>query len=258
MLARHPGRTVLVTLLVIGAIGFWFAVTPHRTQFFLDEDPQQVTVYVKARGNLSPEAQDGLMQQVEARMAGLRGIQSLYVRAGSATSIGGPNSPPNDTIGRISVEFVKYEARKALGMTGKAIAQSIRDRVKDLAGMSVEVREPEGGPPIGKAVQVQLTSHDPAILDNTADLIKAKLAVDPQLTELEDNRTSPGIEWNLTVDRQAAGRYGADVSSVGQAIQFLTGGVLAGRFPPPTTPRTNSTSGCASRPTPGPCRPSIS
>ena len=40
------------------------------------------------------------------------------------------------------------------------------------------------------------------------------------------------IEWNLVVDREAAGRYGVDVLSVGQTIQFLTGGVLVGRFRP--------------------------
>jgi len=52
------------------------------------------------------------------------------------------------------------------------------------------------------------------------------------LIELEDNRTAPGIEWSLAVDREAAGRYGVDVVAVGQAIQYLTGGVLVGRFRP--------------------------
>jgi multidrug efflux pump len=98
--------------------------------------------------------------------------------------------------------------------------------------MQVEVREPEAGPPIGKAIQVQLTSHNPAVLEKAANLVKAKMATDPQLIELEDNRTSPGLEYNLTVDREAAGRYGVDVLSVGQAIQFLTDGVLVGRFRP--------------------------
>ncbi len=231
-LGQHPGRTVLATVLIIFGIGFWFAHTPHKTLFFLDQDPEQVTVFVKARGNLSPEAQDGLMKQVEARLVGVKGIESLYVRAGSNSSNGGPNSPPNDTIGRIQVEFQKYENRKALGLRGKDISKDIRSRVQDLPGMSVEVREPEGGPPTGKAVQVQLTSHDPIALDRAANIVKAKLVTDPQLIELEDNRTSPGIEYNLTVDREAAGRYGVDVLSVGQAIQFLTGGVLVGRFRP--------------------------
>ena len=71
---------------------------------------------------------------------------------------------------------MKYEQRKALGIRGEDVANEIRKRVTDLSGMSVEVREPESGPPIGKSVQVQLTSHDPAVLDQAADLIKAKLA----------------------------------------------------------------------------------
>ena len=232
MLGRHPGRTVFVTLLIIFGIGFWFAKTPHRTEFFLDQDPEQVTVYVKARGNLSPDAQDALMKQVEGHLLGIKGIDSMYVRAGGVQSNGGPSSPPNDTIGRIEVEFDKYEQRKILGIRGKDVAKAIRERVLDLPGMQVEVREPEGGPPVGKSVQVQMTSHDPGALDRAADQIKARLAADPQLIELEDNRTSPGIEYNLTVDRVAAGRYGVDVLSVGQAIQFMTDGVLVGRFRP--------------------------
>ena len=232
MLGRHPGRTVLATLLIIFAVGFWFAKTPHRTEFFLDQDPQQVTIFVKARGNLSPDAQDALMKQVESHLVGVKGIESMYVRAGGVASNGGPSSPPNDTIGRIEVEFDKYEQRKVLGVRGKDIATEIRKRVTDLPGMQVEVREPEGGPPVGKGVQVQMTSHDPAKLDQAADLVKARLGADRQLIELEDNRTSPGIEYNLAVDRVAAGRYGVDVLSVGQAIQFMTEGVLVGRFRP--------------------------
>ena len=231
-LGRHPGRTGLATLAIIVVIGAWFALTPHRTEFFIDQDPEQVIVYVKARGNLSPEAEDSLMKQVEARLIGVKGVESIYVRSGGITTNGGPTSPPNDTVGRIEVQFQQYEARKALGLSGKDISQAIRDRVANLPGMQVEVREPEGGTPIGKSVQVQLTGHDPAALDKAADLIKAKLAADPQLLDLEDNRTSPGIEYNLTVDRVAAGRYGVDVLAVGQAIQFMTDGVLVGRFRP--------------------------
>ena len=231
-LGRHPGRTGLAALAIIVLVAGWFAVTPHRVEFFTDEDPESVTVYVKARGNMSPEAHDALTRQVEARLVGIKGVDSMYVRSGGVLSIGGPGSPPNDTVGRIQVQFDKYEARKALGVTGEKIAGEIRKRVADLPGMQVEVREPESGPPIGKSIQVQLQSHDPVALNKAADLVKAKLASDPQLIDQEDNRTSPGIEYNLAVDRVAAGRYGVDVLSVGQAIQFLTSGVLVGRFRP--------------------------
>ncbi|THD59391.1 efflux RND transporter permease subunit [Phenylobacterium sp.] len=231
-LGGHPLRTLAGTFVIIVLIGGWFVMTPHRTEFFLDQDPDSVTVYVKARGNLSPEAQDLLMRQVESRLVGIKGIDSMYVRSGGIVSNGGPGSAPNDTIGRIEVEFQKYEDRKESGLRGKDVSDAIRARVTDLPGMKVEVREPESGVPIGKAIQVQLSSHDPAVLDKAADLVKAKLASDPQLIDLEDNRTSPGIQYNMTVDRVAAGRYGVDVLSVGQAIEFMTEGVLVGRFRP--------------------------
>lgn len=232
VLGHHPTRTMAAVLVMVVAIFVWFGSTKHKTEFFFIQDPEFVDVYVKARGNLSPEAQDQLVRQVEVQLAGIKGVKALYTRAGSFTSNGGPGSAPNDTVGRIRVDFVPYEARKVADLVGHDIANAVRARVKDIPGMLVEVRLPEGGPPTGKAIQVQLQSHDPAALDRASNMIKAKLASDPQLIELEDNRTSPGIEWNLTVDREAAGRYGVDVLSVGQTIQFLTGGVLVGRFRP--------------------------
>jgi multidrug efflux pump len=232
VLGRHPTRTLGAALAIVIGIFFWFGATKHQSEFFLREDPEFVDVYIKARGNLSPDGQDVLVKQVEARLVGIKGVHAVFARAGGFVSNGGPNSPPNDTVGRLRVDFDDYEERQALGVRGSDVAAEVRKRVRDVAGMQIEVRLPQNGPPVGKAIQVQLQSHDPAALNAAADIVKAKLAADPQLIELEDNRTSPGIEYNLTVDREAAGRYGVDVLAVGQTIQFMTGGVLMGRFRP--------------------------
>jgi multidrug efflux pump len=231
-LGQHPFATIAAGLAIVVGIFMWFGKTPHETQFFLKEDPEYVAVYVKARGNLSPTADDALVATVERRLVGIKGVRSLYVRSGPMSPGGNQGGPPNDTIGRIQVEFENYEGRHALGLRGADIAKVVRQRVTNIPGLQIEVREPQGGPPTGKDVQVEFRSRDPVALGRAADIIKAKLAADPGLKDLEDNRTSPGIEWNLTVDREAAGRYGVDVLSVGQAIQFVTGGVLAGRFRP--------------------------
>ncbi|MCA3747234.1 efflux RND transporter permease subunit, partial [Phenylobacterium sp.] len=232
-LSHHPFRVLAATFAIVIAIFVWFASTPHRVEFFLDEDPESVQVYVKARGNLNAQAQDDLVRQVEARVLGMQGVRALYVRSGNSSSFGGGRfGAPNDTIGTMEVEFLKYEDRVRLGLKGGELAAEVRRRVADIPGIETEVREPEAGPPTGKAIQVELRSNNPAAINAAADLIKAKLSEDRQIIELEDNRTSPGIEWNLAVDREAAGRFGVDVLTVGQAIQYTTTGVLVGRFRP--------------------------
>ncbi len=234
-LSHHPFRVLAATFAIVIAIFVWFASTPHRVEFFLDEDPESVQVYVKARGNLNAQAQDDLVRQVEARVLGMEGVRALYVRTGNSpgSSFGGGRfGAPNDTIGTMEVEFLKYEDRVRLGLKGSELATEVRRRVADIPGIETEVRAPEAGPPTGKAIQVELRSNNPAAINAAADLVKAKLSGDPQIIELEDNRTSPGIEWNLAVDREAAGRYGVDVLTVGQAIQYTTTGVLVGRFRP--------------------------
>ena len=123
-LGRHPTRTRRRRrLLIIVAIVFWFGSTPHRTEFFLDQDPEQVTVFVKARGNLSPEAQDALVHQVESRLVGREGHRVALRplrrhRARTAAPTRRPTTP--SAASRSSSQ--KYEDRKALGLRGKDIA----------------------------------------------------------------------------------------------------------------------------------------
>lgn len=48
----------------------------------------------------------------------------------------------------------------------------------------------------------------------------------PGLTLVEDTRPLPGIDWQIDVDVEKAGRYGADVVSVGAMVQLVTRGLL--------------------------------
>lgn len=231
-LGAAPTRTFAATFLIVAVIVVWFGSSTHRTEFFLEEDPEWASVYVKARGNLSPEAHDVIVRQVEQRLLQIEGVDSIYTRSGATSPGGGGGGPPNDTVGRLQVDFLEFEERNELGLRGADIIESIRTALTDVPGVQIEVREPQGGPPVGKDIQVELRGNNPATLNAAADMVRQRLASDPDLYELEDNRTSPGIELNLAVDREAAGRYGVDVVSVGQAIQFVTGGVLVGRFRP--------------------------
>ncbi len=63
--------------------------------------------------------------------------------------------------------------------------------------------------------------------------MKAELEQHPAFTNITDNGSKPGIEWQIKVDREKAARFGADAALVGGAnVQFVTTGLRIGSFRP--------------------------
>ncbi|NND49486.1 MAG: efflux RND transporter permease subunit, partial [Rhizobiales bacterium] len=113
------------------------------------------------------------------------------------------------------------------------IFAEIRTRTASLAGVHVEIRKIEGGPQTGKHVRLEITSHDYDEALATAAQVRRQFdkGIDG-LIDIEDTRPLPGIEWQLNVDREEAGRFATDIVSVGSMIQLITNGVLIGTYRP--------------------------
>ncbi|MBO6846801.1 MAG: efflux RND transporter permease subunit [Maricaulis sp.] len=237
-LAKRPGAVALGTVAVVFSVIFAFGAQsngafggPKRTEFFIDAEPEQVYVFVRARGNLSPEEQYELALQAEQRIGGIEGIKGYYTVAGEppgASPFDGTGGAPADTIARIFVEFYPFGQRP----NGRLIESNIRDALVDLPGVIIEVRRFQPGPPVGKDVQVQLRSDDAEALVAATQLVRGYIDQFEGLTDIEDTLPLPGVEWRLDVDREEAGRFGADVAQVGAAVQLVTTGTLVGRYRP--------------------------
>ncbi len=52
------------------------------------------------------------------------------------------------------------------------------------------------------------------------------------LRDIEDTRPLPGIQWGMHMDREQAGRFGADAVTIGTAIELVTDGALVARYRP--------------------------
>src|SRR5690606_12143045 len=112
------------------------------------------------------------------------------------------------------------------------IFEEIRTQTAPLPGIKVEVRKIEGGPPTGKDVRLQVTSTDYADLTAAVARVRDHIETMEGLRDFEDSRPLPGIEWQLTIDRQQAGRYQASVAEVGAMVQLVTNGILIGKYRP--------------------------
>ncbi|MCF3935136.1 efflux RND transporter permease subunit [Acuticoccus sp. M5D2P5] len=236
-LAGSVGGFVVTVVFVVGvaaAIMAAFMGNNSGVEFFVEEEPDVAVVMVSARGNMSARQALALVSEVEAEVLAIDGVDNVVTNAfpsgGEATGGGlldGGGEKPADVIGTLQIELVEYCCRRP----ASEIFDDIRART-DFAGTKTEVREIQGGPPTGKDIQLQVSASNYATLVETIERVRAHVDTVEGLRDIEDDRPLPGIEWQLEIDRQEAGRFGADVQTVGQIIQFVTNGVLLSEYQP--------------------------
>lgn len=217
---RHPFIVVAFTLATLIAVPVAYGKYGSGVEFFPDVEPDYGLLYVHARGNLSLDEKDSAVRMVEQRVLGWPGLTSVYTRVGSVG--GGGNDVAEDVVGVIQYEFVDWRERKPAGQ----ILEDFRRELTGFPGVDIEVRVPEGGPPTGKAIQIQLSSaNNPAALTDVARKVAAQLEQIPDVIDISDGLPPPGVDWEIKVDRSEAARYGIGPSSVGTVVQLVTSGL---------------------------------
>lgn len=226
VLVRRPLLPVLAGVALV--IGSWWAYGTYGrgVEFFPAVEPEQAQVLVHARGDKSIHERDQIVREVERRILGVPGVEHVYARTSLAWR--GGEDIDEDVVGLILLEFTDWKARAS----GRAIMAEIRDRTAGMPGIRVETRVPNAGPPVGKPVQLEVAARDPSQLARVVAEVRALFDRLPGLKDVTDTRPVPGIEWQLTVDREAAARYGADVATVGAAIRLITNGMQVATYRP--------------------------
>ncbi|MBL3676541.1 MAG: efflux RND transporter permease subunit [Alphaproteobacteria bacterium] len=220
--------------LVLGAtlallVGTWgaYILFGNGVEFFPDIEPETATILVHARGNLSVWEKDALTKKVEAKVLETSGIEAVYTRAGTQPR-GGRGDLSEDVIGQILIQFEDWRERPP----ASEILEGIRKATTNISGIQVETREQQGGPPRGKDVQVELSSRFPERLPAMVTLILRAMGEIGGFRDIEDSRPLPGIEWEMTVDRAQAAKFGLDVATIGAYVRMVTNGLIVGTYRP--------------------------
>ncbi|MBV9332116.1 MAG: efflux RND transporter permease subunit [Alphaproteobacteria bacterium] len=231
-LTRYPGKVILGAAGVVFLVISLFVVFNKGVEFFVSQEPDEFNVLVSARGNLSADEKRDLVMGVERIVATAPGIQSIYMSSGGQVqTTNNQGGVPVDNIGRITVELKDYRERPK----GSVIMADIRKKTATLAGVRVEVRQPENGPPTGKDVMIDVSSDNRADLQAVTSAVRRHMDNLPELRDVEDTRPLPGIEWNVDINREIANRLGVSTQSIGTAIQLVTNGILLGKYRPDDT-----------------------
>ncbi len=242
-----PVVTIGAVLYIVYTVAATFAANNLGTEFFTKTEPEQAIIFVRARGNISLEEKDAMVRQVEEAALSIPGIESIFAFAGAGglnQNTGGA-SGPRDTIGQVQIEMTRWETRphvveniKLLGFIpfqrtvidpayhGNAVEAELEARLRAIPGLRYEILNLSPGPASAKPVHLRLKGQDWDDLMAATAIASAYFQETPGLINVEDTRPLPGIDWELEVDVEKAGRYGTDVATVGGMVQLVTNGLL--------------------------------
>ena len=227
----HP-FIVLISALILGYIIMSsFIKFNNGVDYFVDQEPEEAVIFISARGNLSLYESKKMIEDVEAAILNVPGIENINTKSkiDSGGSPADQQDVPVDAIGQINIELLDFEKRRK----AREIFDEIIENTRDIAGINVEIRKVEGGPPTGKNIRLEVTSTNYENAFEATKFIRNYFDNNLQgIKDIEDTRPLPGVEWTVNVDREKAGIYDTDVSTIGSVIRLVTNGVLVGNFRP--------------------------
>ena len=244
-IAGNPVMPVVtIAAVIFGVIGIfgYYGANNKGVEFFAATEPEQAIVYVRARGNLSLDEKDALVRKVENVVLTQVGVDNAFAFAGegglNANTGGGEG--PRDTIGQIQVELIPWADRPTVTedgflffedthvaeqFNGDLVLDQLQERLDQIPGIYTEILALSGGPASAKPVHLRLIGDDFETLDTAVQTVRDKFDSTLALVDIEDTRPLPGIDWKINVDVAKAGRYGADVATVGGMVQLVTRGI---------------------------------
>ncbi|MEJ2015161.1 MAG: efflux RND transporter permease subunit [Limibacillus sp.] len=230
---KHPGKVLIAAVMLLVAAQYAYAVFGKGIEFFPEVEPNNTSLQIRAQGNYSIDERDALVRQVENNILAMQREEGEFhtIYAYSQANSGQQRDEAEDIIGVIQLEFVDWFMRRP----ADEIIGEIRERSANLTGILIEARKEEAGPPVGKPIQIEVGSSNPALIASVADSIGGKLKQTDGLIDIEDGAAIPGIEWNLTIDRAQAAKFDADISLIGSYVRMVTNGLKLDGYRPDDT-----------------------
>ncbi|PTO60562.1 efflux RND transporter permease subunit [Vibrio splendidus] len=214
---KHPFKILFSAILLAVAVGFTYSKAGLGAEFFPEVDPPFFNVKVRSHGDLSIQEKDVIMRDIELMMLNHDEFDTVYTRTGG-----------DDQIGLISITPVDWQYRRSV----KAIIEELKVHTDQYAGVEIEYKFPDAGPPVENDLVIELSAKTPEQLNQAAKIVRGWADGNQALTNISDTASKDGIDWKVDIRRDDAARFAADATLVGNTVQFVTNGLKIGDYLP--------------------------
>ncbi|WP_418509011.1 efflux RND transporter permease subunit [Corallibacter sp.] len=235
-------------LLILSFIAFGASLATQRTkvEFFPDNKPNQIIVYIEYPQGTAIEKTNAITKEIEKRVYDVIN-QDQYTDNGynflveSAVSQVGEGAGNPQTDGgssaemphkaKITASMREYKYRR--GEDSELLRQKVQEALVGIyPGVLISVEKDANGPPAGSPINIEIEGDDYNELITTAEnmreFINNKNIAGIDELKIDVNKDKPSMQ--VVVDRKKAGELGVSASQVGQQLRNSIFGSKAGIY----------------------------
>ena len=235
-------------LLIISVMAFGASLASQRTkvEFFPDNKPNQIIVYIEYPQGTDIEKTNAITKAIEERVYVVLndpqytdGDYNFLVESAVSQVGEGAGNPQTDGgssaemphKGKITASMREYKYRR--GEDSELLRQKVQAALVGIyPGVLISVEKDAAGPPAGAPINIEIEGDNYneliVMAENMRDFINSKNIPGIDELKIDVNKDKPGMQ--VVVDREKAGELGVSASQVGQQIRNSIFGAKAGIY----------------------------
>ncbi|PSL07989.1 efflux RND transporter permease subunit [Cecembia rubra] len=227
------GGTVL---LLIISVALLFVRAP-QVLFFPDNQPALVNVFIENPIGTDTEATNNFMLNMEEELFDVlrpydKIIESIITQVGEGTGdqSAGPSIANTPHKAKVTISFVEYQFRG--GVNTNRVMEDIRELVEKYPGVLITVDKQRAGPPVGKAINIEVSGEDFEKLISYVAEFREYLgsANIPGIEELKTDLELGSPEVVLKIDREKARRFGLSTVTIANELRTAIFGLEVSKY----------------------------
>ncbi len=235
-------------LLILSFVAFGASLATQRTkvEFFPDNKPNQIIVYIEYPQGTDIEKTNSITREIENRVYKVLddsqykdGSYNFLVESAVSQVGEGAGNPQTDGgssaemphKAKITASMREYKYRR--GEDSELLRQKVQTALVGIyPGVLISVEKDANGPPAGAPINIEIQGDDYKQLINTAEkmreFLNTKNIAGIDELKIDVNKDKPTMR--VVVDRQKAGELGVSSSQVGQQLRNSIFGAKAGIY----------------------------
>ena len=210
---------IFVTVIII------YAALGAGIEFFPTTSPERAQMIVKAPQGTMIQKTDRLAHDAELLALEEDNLEDIVVNTGfggGMVMVGGGGGKSHQ-----AVSDIEFKDRKERSHSTWDTIESIRKKIKKLAGAEYRIDIQKMGPPTGTPVQIEISGPEYGVLSRLARRTKELIADVSGIVEIKDDYDSGKPEIRVDVDREKAKLRKVNTRGISTAIRAAINGLEA-------------------------------